>query len=575
MVAEWLAGRNKRPLKRERGIAIGDMPVFGAGSAANSGQSAGSSGRGIASQNLQLLEMERERARERRETQDRERKAGLEGEKAPRAANAGAALRRFRSARRPSRPIDRRRANASAKPDRRARRLRPGRSAGPIRRPRIPRRSARVFKRSLQLPAASTSMFALSSVIVADQVSLREVPVSAAQQTSHPYSIGATEIVPARDQTLTNDERLALVVQVINARATPDGKPDVAVGFRIQRRTPNGHEQVGVLSPQSYNRPRCRRTSTATRASRSSRRWGCRSGPSSGASIASKCWRRIAWRASMRSPARTSRSSARRRRCCATLRRSRAAFKREDALRPLAPRGDHQPLETHRAVVCHDGGARCCRSAALRRSGAGRRGDAAGTRREGAAPRPGRCMRSATRRPPWPCRCARRPRYRRRRPPLQVLTGATRALEGSDRDAITAWQAAMDAGLDAPAVAPLLIDANLRLGDTRARDRARAAPASNVSRATPPWCASSRQRACCAIEWTKPYEGSTSSCGNRRRCRCAVAAAAGPLHHGREGCGARRRASSTRAVSRSWPAATFRPAGRMPRSATEWAASLK
>ena len=49
---------------------------------------------------------------------------------------------------------------------------------------------------------------------------------------------------------------------------------------------------------------------------------------------------------------------------------------------------------------------------------------------------------------------------------LQVVLGATRALEGSDRDAIAAWQAAMAAGFDAPTVPGLLVDAYLRLGDT-------------------------------------------------------------------------------------------------------------
>jgi hypothetical protein len=91
-------------------------------------------------------------------------------------------------------------------------------------------------------------------VIVADDVSLREVPIAPDQQTAHPYSIGRTEIVPARDQSLTTDERLALVVQVINPRSGPDGKPDVAVGFRLQRRTPAGHEQIGTLPPQVFNR---------------------------------------------------------------------------------------------------------------------------------------------------------------------------------------------------------------------------------------------------------------------------------------------------------------------------------
>jgi predicted Zn-dependent protease len=49
---------------------------------------------------------------------------------------------------------------------------------------------------------------------------------------------------------------------------------------------------------------------------------------------------------------------------------------------------------------------------------------------------------------------------------LWVVIGATRALEGNDRDAIAAWQSAISTGLDAAIVSRLLIDAYLRLGDS-------------------------------------------------------------------------------------------------------------
>ena len=52
-------------------------------------------------------------------------------------------------------------------------------------------------------------------------------------------------------------------------------------------------------------------------------------------------------------------------------------------------------------------------------------------------------------------------------PPAAVhfVDGAARAIEGRERDALTAWTAAMKAGFDAAALTPLLVDSHLRLGE--------------------------------------------------------------------------------------------------------------
>jgi tetratricopeptide (TPR) repeat protein len=62
--------------------------------------------------------------------------------------------------------------------------------------------------------------------------------------------------------------------------------------------------------------------------------------------------------------------------------------------------------------------------------------------------------------------------------PVQVFHGACRAIEGSDRDAIAAWETAAGSGIDAGALAPLLIEAYLRQRHPRAEEIARAAHAS-------------------------------------------------------------------------------------------------
>jgi tetratricopeptide (TPR) repeat protein len=242
-VAEWLAGQRSTPLRAERGIAFGEMPTYGAAALGNRTQT-------NVSQGLALLEMERDRARERREERERERKAALEGEGA-RAA-------------RPLLPFEDFDVNTTATPSAggtavimRSLTAGPGRYVLTVGwtdpAAKDPVAATKVFRRSLNLPIASTTEFGLSSVIVADAISVRETPLRADEQSRQPYSIGTTNIVPAQDAVLTMDEHLTLVVQVINPRPAANGKPDVVVGFRLQRTTAAGHEEVGILNPLVYN----------------------------------------------------------------------------------------------------------------------------------------------------------------------------------------------------------------------------------------------------------------------------------------------------------------------------------
>jgi hypothetical protein len=242
-LAEWLAGQTPGPALPRRGIAFGEMPTYGAGGVATRGPTPQSQG-------LQLLELERERAREKRDAQDRARKAALEGTDSGRGprpllpfedfdvrtptASAGGVPVIRRSLTAP--PGDYELTVAWMDPD-----AQPAASG------------VRVARRRLTLPVAPTTTLALSSVILADSVSVRETPVPASEQARHPYTIGPTDIVPAADHALTTDERLALIVQVINARGSAAGKPDVAVGFRVLRRNGDAEDVVGTLAPQMYN----------------------------------------------------------------------------------------------------------------------------------------------------------------------------------------------------------------------------------------------------------------------------------------------------------------------------------
>jgi hypothetical protein len=375
VVAEWLAGQTPVPALPQRGIAFGEMPTYGAGGIAARGAS-------TVAQNLQILELERERARAKREEQERTRKAALEGADTARAA-------------RPLLPFEDFDVNAQAVADSTgAAVLRRSVVAGPGEYELIvawldpaggSTTPVRVARRALTLPPATSTGLALSSVILADDVAVRETPIPATEQARHPYSIGATEITPARDHVLTPDERLALVVQIINARGGQTGKPDVQVGFRVFRRNAAREENVGSLAPQSYNELTLPIDFDVTK------------GHPIFAAVA------------------------------VPLRN----FKR----------GDYR-ME----ITAHD-----------RIAGTGVVTDVAFT----VAATPAALLREAP-----PLAPSFDPAREGVAAAVPVMLGAIRASEGQDREAIAAWQTALDNGADRLVVWPLMIDASLRLSDT-------------------------------------------------------------------------------------------------------------
>jgi hypothetical protein len=225
-----------------RGIAIGEMPAFGAGAIGVRGSTASAG-----SMDLKLMAMERERARQEQEDRDKQRRAELEGKTT--------GLRDVL----PFEDFDLASKSNAADGTRQISRAF---TAGPgtyelyigwvdTSAPK-PAATIRVLKRPVTLPPATASGLTLGSVIVADNVQARAVPYAPAEQAAHPYAIGPTEITPARDAVFTRDERLAVAFQVINAVASDTGKPDVVAAFRVVRVDGDREVPVASLNPQTY-----------------------------------------------------------------------------------------------------------------------------------------------------------------------------------------------------------------------------------------------------------------------------------------------------------------------------------
>jgi hypothetical protein len=109
-----------------------------------------------------------------------------------------------------------------------------------------------VARRSLQLAPAATE-FGLSSIIVADGISVRPAPYDSLQQRAHPYAIGLTDITPARDAIFTPSQQIAVAFQIVNPTSSNSGKPDVRITPRITRLNGTREETVATLSPLIFD----------------------------------------------------------------------------------------------------------------------------------------------------------------------------------------------------------------------------------------------------------------------------------------------------------------------------------
>lgn len=244
-IREWLAGGRTDPrLLPKRGIAIGDMPVMGATGSMGSQRQPVSTG----INEMRLMALERERAKQKQAEEEKQRRAALEGK-----AAVARELLPFEDFDPASQSI-----NADG-----ARVISRAFTAGPGNydvwlgwvdpRSQKPASTLRVIRKSLRLPPAVSEGLTTSSIILADKVGVRAAPYSPTEQASHPYSIGPMEIVPAGDATYTRDDSLALAFQIINARGSDAGMPDLTVGFRVVRVEGDGEVPVASLKPQNYN----------------------------------------------------------------------------------------------------------------------------------------------------------------------------------------------------------------------------------------------------------------------------------------------------------------------------------
>jgi hypothetical protein len=243
IVREWLQGSRIDPrLLPRRGMAVGEMPAMGAGaSISRNGVSP------VGSADLQIMDLERERTRQRKEDEERKRRAELEG-------STVTANDRF--------PFEDFEIGSAATFADGTRAIQRALTSGPgaydlfvawVDASLPPAKAPiHVARRPIRLAPAAAE-FGLSSLIVADRIGVRSAPFSPIEQRAHPYSLGPTDIMPARDLTFAPAERLSVAFQIVNPMPSAAGKPNVVVNPRIVRVVGLRDEAVASLTPLTYD----------------------------------------------------------------------------------------------------------------------------------------------------------------------------------------------------------------------------------------------------------------------------------------------------------------------------------
>lgn len=238
-IRDWLTNSQQPapPIVATRGIALGEMPIMGA-----TGSLERRPPQTPEMANLAMLDLERRRARERDAERERQRRAELEGR-----ASAPTEVLPFE--------------DFDVAPSLSGRKIQRALTAGPgdfflyvaWGDSEAPQSPITIVKKRLTLPPASATELAVGSLILADGIQPRDKPLPPQQQASHPYTIGPTEIVPAADAAYRDNENLSVVFQIINPAPGDGGKPNVDVAFHIVRIEGSREQAAAALTPQNYS----------------------------------------------------------------------------------------------------------------------------------------------------------------------------------------------------------------------------------------------------------------------------------------------------------------------------------
>lgn len=115
---------------------------------------------------------------------------------------------------------------------------------------------AGVMKQTVTVPDFWSEDLATSSIIIAEKVESLNAPLSQREQIEQPYTMGMTQIVPAKSDKFSKKDELSLVFLIYNTVFGADKKPDVAVEYSFYQQVAseaNGEKFFNKTNPQLFN----------------------------------------------------------------------------------------------------------------------------------------------------------------------------------------------------------------------------------------------------------------------------------------------------------------------------------
>jgi hypothetical protein len=115
---------------------------------------------------------------------------------------------------------------------------------------------AGVLKQAVTVPNFWSDDLATSTVIVAEKVEPLNAPLAGREAAENPYTIGTTQITPAKSNKFSKKDELSLVFLIYNTKVGEDKKPDVSVEYNFYQMVAtaeNGEKFFNKTNPQVFS----------------------------------------------------------------------------------------------------------------------------------------------------------------------------------------------------------------------------------------------------------------------------------------------------------------------------------
>lgn len=110
-----------------------------------------------------------------------------------------------------------------------------------------------MVKSEVEVPDYWNGQLQTSSIIVAEVVEPLEQPLTPEEQSTSPYSLGTTRIVPKQDSNFAKTDELSLVMLIYNPQSTANQTPDLTIEYDFHAKSDDGETFFNRTRSQEFN----------------------------------------------------------------------------------------------------------------------------------------------------------------------------------------------------------------------------------------------------------------------------------------------------------------------------------